>query len=206
MSHVDRPGPLDVGALRAAATVTGVPAARRVRPARSAGVPVRWTAALLLPAMLLAGVGFGLWWAHPGARPRPMVTGGEMVWSGTLTELDARRSMAFSTGDAELLAQVYAPGSAALAADTKQLQALLAAGVTARGLRLTVVAAGVQQTAPGRVVLAVRDLIRPYQLVDGQGEPVAERAGRGERDWLITLVPATEPLGEWRIESVLAAA
>lgn len=125
-----------------------------------------------------------------------------MAWSGTLTELDARRSMAFAAGDAALLAQVYAPGSAALAADTEQLQALLAAGVTARGLRLTVVAASVEQTSPGRVVLAVRDLIRPYQLVDGQGKPLAERVGRGERDWLITLVPATQPLGEWRIESV----
>jgi hypothetical protein len=69
-----------------------------------------------------------------------------------------------------------------------------------------VVDASVRQTAPGRVILAVRDLIPPYQLVDVQGEVVAQRAGRGERSWLITLVPAAEPLGEWRIESVVPAA
>jgi hypothetical protein len=55
------------------------------------------------------------------------------------------------------------------------------------------------------VVLAVRDLIRPYQLVDPHGEVVAQRSGRDERSWLITLVPATKPLGEWRIESVVPA-
>jgi hypothetical protein len=160
---------------------------------------------VLLPAVLLTGVGFGLWWAHTGDRVRSVVAGGEMAWSGTLTELDARRSMAFAAGDAELLAQVYAPGSPALAADTEQLRDLRAAGITAQGLRLVVVDASVRQTAPGRVVLAVRDLIRPYQLVDPHGEVVAQRSGRDERSWLITLVPATKPLGEWRIESVVPA-
>ena len=204
VSHVDQPGPLDIGALRSAATVTAPPG-RRPGPAGSGGVPRRWAAIILLPTVLLAGVGFGLWWARAGDRAEPVVAGGEMAWSGTLTELDARRSTAFAGSDAEVLAQVYAPGSPALAADTEQLHELQAAGVTAHGLRLTVVDASVRQTAPGRVVLAVRDLIRPYQLVDADGELVAQRAGRGERNWLITLVPATDPLGEWRIESVVPA-
>jgi hypothetical protein len=202
VSHVDQPGTLDVGALRAAATVT-VPPGHGIRPVGTAGVPGRWAAIVLLPAVLLAGVGFGLWWARTGDRARPVVAGGEMAWSDTLTELDARRSMAFAAGDAELLAEVYAAGSPALAADTEQLHDLLAAGVTAQGLRLIVVDATVRETAPGQVVLAVRDLIRPYQLVDAHGEAVAQRTGRGERSWLITLVAAAEPLGEWRIESVV---
>jgi hypothetical protein len=203
VSHVDRPGTLDVGVLRAAATVTAP--LGRARPAGPAGVPARWVPIVLLPAVLVAGVGFGLWWARAGDPAVPAVAGGEMAWSGTLTELDARRSMAFAAGDGELLAEVYAPGSPVLAADTEQLRELLAAGVTAQGLRLTVVRASVRQTAPGRVVLAVRDLIRPYQLLDAHGELVAQRAGRSERSWLITLVPATKPLGEWRIESVVPA-
>ncbi|HKA68296.1 MAG TPA: hypothetical protein VKG85_04160 [Actinomycetes bacterium] len=205
MSHVEQPGSLDIAALRAAATVT-MPSGRQVRPAGSAGRSVRWTATVLLPAVLLAGVGLGLWWARAGDRARPQVASGEMAWPGTLTELDARRSMAFAAGDAGLLAAVYAAGSAALAADTEQLRALQAAGVTARGLRITVIDAGVRQTGPGRVVLGVRDVIRPYQLLNAHGALVAQRAGRGERSWLITLVPATEPLGEWRIETVRPAA
>lgn len=205
VSHVDQPGTLDIAALRAAATVTGL-SARPPKPAGSGGPSVRWTTVVLLPAVLLAGLGLGLVWARAGDRARPAVAGGEMAWSGTLTELDARRSMAFAAGDAELLAAVYAPGSAALAVDTEQLRDLLAAGVTARGLRLTVIDASVRQTGPGRVRLGVRDVIPPYRLLNAHGELVVQRAGRGERDWLITLVPATEPLGEWRIESVIPAA
>lgn len=203
VSQVDRPDTLDVGALRAAAAVTAPPG-RSARAAGPSGVSVRWVATMLLPAMLLTGVGFGLWLARAGDRV-PAVAGGEMAWSGTLTELDARRSMAFAAGDAELLGQVYARGSPALAADAEQLRDLLAAGVVAQGLRLTVIDASVRQTGPGRVVLAVRDRIPPYRLVDARGELVAQRSGRGERSWLITLAPAAEPLGEWRIESVVPA-
>lgn len=203
VTHVDQPGQLDIAALRAAATVPAAPPIP-VRRAGSAGVPVRWGAAVLLPALVLAALGFGLWWAGAGDRAQPPATG-KMAWAETLTELDARRSLAFAAGDARMFDGVYAPGSPALTTDVERLGQLRAAGVTPRGLRLTVLGANVLATAPGRVVLAVRDIIRPYQLVNAAGEAVAQRAGRGERNWLITLVPAAAPLGEWRIESIAAA-
>ncbi|MCI0689529.1 MAG: hypothetical protein L0Y54_20190 [Sporichthyaceae bacterium] len=165
---------------------------------------MRWLITVLLPALLLVALGVGLHWAGvPSGGAPPVATGpGEMAWADTLSELDARRSLAFAAEDAAMLADVYAPDSAALVADSQRLDELRAAGVSAHGLRLTVLSATVRHTGPGEVVLQVRDRLEPYELRAETGDIVASSTGRGEREWLVTLVPAGQPSGEWRIDSI----
>lgn len=169
-------------------------------------MPVRWLLAVALPALLLGAAALGLWWAgsqtaSPSSTPIAPVTGA-VAWDVVLAELDARRSAAYASGDVSVLGQVYAPRSPALAADTAQLAALADAGMVAHGLRLTLVSTAVEDTGPGRVVLRVVDRIGPYELRDRHGTVAARRGGRAELGWLVTLVPADTPPGEWRIASV----
>lgn len=128
-----------------------------------------------------------------------------IAWVDVLTELDARRSAALGSGSTAMLEAVYAEGSAALAEEQRRLDELLAAGVTVRGLAHSIVSAEVTSTGPGSVVLAVRDEMAAYELVDASGDVVARRPARGARQWLITLVPTPTSEGEWRISSVQPA-
>ncbi len=131
------------------------------------------------------------------------------AWRAVLARLDALRDQAFVQADPSLLEQVYAPGSAALAADRASLGALVSAGEKARDLRLQLVAVHAGATASnagGTVTLAVRDTLPPYDIVGTDGT-VAHQAGRGERAWVVVLrdVGSGGSGGgrpEWRIDTI----
>lgn len=202
------------------------PAARRPRRNRRSGSGVPWLVAVGIPLLATTVLAAALWLSGRGSAPESAggapaagspgagspgagspaagaaAPHGAADWLGTLAELDARRSAAFAAADPSVLGQVYVAGSPALDADADRIGELRATGVVARGFRLTVTSVVVYETGPGRVVLRVTDWLGPYELVDISGAVVAHREGRGERSWLLTLVPAGPPSGEWRIASI----
>ena len=201
------PRRVDVGELRAAATAPP--------PARSS--PAGWTTALVALSVAV-GAALAVGWAWSAfTRPEParqlapgpsasVIRGSDHVaWADVLTELDARRSLAFGRGDLAALDEVYADGSAALAQERERLEQMQVAGVTARGLTHRILPARVLDTAPGQVTLAVRDEMTAHDLVTATGEVVSRRPARGEREWLGTVVPAALSEGEWRISGVESA-
>lgn len=203
---------VDLAALRAAVE----------RDRQEPGGRVRWIYPLggLVAALGLA-IAAGLVWSaisRPGpaaevaAKPAALMDAGaaRAEWTVVLAELDARRSAAFAAGDAAQLDAVYAPGSPPLAADVASLDELHAAGLTPRGLAIEVVAVKVVEVTPGQVELAVRDRLAAYDLVDASGQVVEHRPVRGEREWRVTVVPASTAgpadLYDWRISAIELAA
>lgn len=203
---------VDVAALRAAVE----------RDRQQPDGRVRWISLLggVLAALGLAIVAGLVWSAisRPGPAaelaPTPaalMDPGADRAeWMDVLAELDARRNAAFAAGDAAQLDAVYAPGSPPLSADVARLVELRTAGLTPRGLAIEVVAVNVVEVTPGRVELAVRDRLAAYDLVDASGQVVEHRPARGEREWLVTVVPAStagpaDPY-DWRISAIDPAA
>jgi hypothetical protein len=121
-----------------------------------------------------------------------------------LRQLDQRRSTAFAQSDRSALDHVYVRGSAPHRNDQAALAELASRGLTADGLRLQIRSAVVTARARDHVVLRVVDRLAPYDLVDGTERPVGHRPGRGDRAWVVMLVPATG--GDWRIAAVTPAA
>jgi hypothetical protein len=124
-------------------------------------------------------------------------------WRQVLVALDARRSEAFARGESLALARVYAAGSRPLARDTEALRRLVAAGVTAPGLRLEVSQVRPLSVEPRRALLSVVDRLPAHDLIARDGTVREHRPGRGPQAWQITVVPAPgRPAGEWRIAAV----
>jgi hypothetical protein len=132
------------------------------------------------------------------SAPPPVPAAGR--WAEALAGLDRTRSKAFAAGDPAGLRAVYAPGSPALARDTRVLRRLADAGLRAEHLRLTATAVRPVGRSDGRVRLAVTDLMPPYRLVDAAGTVVARRDGRGPRSWTVELA-AVGP--GWRVYDVV---
>jgi len=222
----DNEGPvpsIDVRGLRVAARNAAGPAGRAAggRHARTDGAPailglvvrvVLAAAALALAA--LAGVR----WADATALPAPRAVpgpaeaeaelrrnGGE-DWAAVLRDLDERRARVFARADADGLIAVYLRGSSALREDEADVARLAAAGLRARGLRMVIGSVRVRETAPSRVVLEVSDRMPPYDIVDRSGRVVRTVPGRGNRPWRVTLVPARDAVGEWRISLIVEGA
>jgi hypothetical protein len=126
-------------------------------------------------------------------------------WADVIRGLDQRRASVFGRGDAAGLRAVYLHGSPALREDTADLNQLAAAELRTRGLRLVVSSVTVREAAPGRVSLKVVDRMPAYDVVDAAGRVVRQVPGRGDRPWIVTLVPATDAVGEWRIAAIAAA-
>jgi hypothetical protein len=116
--------------------------------------------------------------------------------------LAALRSLAFNSGDLDLLQEVNVPASAAADTDAKIGARLAAAGHVLSGFETTL--ARVQTVAdggPDRTVVAVSAVSSPYQERDCAGQVVAEApAGKEIR---LRLVLASID-GRWRIAQVLA--
>lgn len=130
--------------------------------------------------------------------PTPVPPAGR--WAATLARLDRARSRAFAAGDPAGLHAVYAPGSPALARDTRVLRRLTDAGLRAEGLRLTPTTVQPVGRSAGRVRLAVTDLMPAYRLVDAGGTVVERREGRGPRSWTVELAAAGHG---WRVYDVV---
>jgi hypothetical protein len=142
--------------------------------------------------------------ASPSAEPPPAPDAppGPAAghWAETLAVLDRVRSRAFAAGDPSGLRAVYAPGSPAMARDTRVLRRLTDAGLRAEGLRLTTTTVQPVGRSAGRVRLAVTDLMQAYRLVDAGGTVVERRVGRGPRSWTVEL--AADGQG-WRVYDVV---
>jgi hypothetical protein len=215
-----RPG-FDVAALRARAR-THVPR-DAARPADLEGPPepaprarrpgVRGAVGAAAAGLLLGGLwagfgpsGSGLPWPA-GATALPAdadvrTAGGD--WAAVLRDLDRRRARAFDTVDAGSLLEVYAPGSAALAADRGRIAALRARGLHAGGLRLRIDRVSVEDLGPGRVDLVVIDRLAGYTFADRRGVARAHASGRGAESWRVRLVPTLRGSG-WLISTVTRA-
>lgn len=116
--------------------------------------------------------------------------------------LAALRSLAFNSGDLDLLQEVNVPASAAADADAKIGARLAAAGHVLSGFETTL--ARVQTVAdggPDRTVVAVSAVSPPYQERDGAGQVVAE-APAGKEIKLRLVLASID--GRWRIAQVLA--
>ena len=145
----------------------------------------------------------------PGGSPSPSaLASAPGPWVAVVTALDARRAVAYSDGSAAQLTAVYGPTSAAGRRDAAALRSLVAAGLTAHGVRprvRSVVAVSPLGAVPGgsagRVVLDVVDVLPPAIVVDASGRS-AVRPGRGERHWRLTLVRVSD---QWRVDDVAAA-
>jgi hypothetical protein len=152
--------------------------------------------------------------ADPPLTPAPVPARAETVlsrvvhadadWASVLRELDDRRSSAFARAAADGLLKVYVAGSPALREDTADVAHLAAGRLRARGLRMVIGSVQARAAAPGRVLLDVSDRMPPYDIVDREGRVVRREPGRGERSWQVTLVPATDAVGEWRISHIAA--
>ena len=125
-------------------------------------------------------------------------------WLAVLDRLDAAREEAFARGDPLLLGAAWAAGSPGLAADTAELQQLLANGETAHGVRHRVRTVELGATAPAgsAVRLAVIDELGEREIRSSAG-PVRRLPGRGPLPWLVELVDT--PSG-WRLATVEARA
>ena len=118
-------------------------------------------------------------------------------WTQVVESLYSLRTQAFAELDATLLCDVYTPTSPVLSRDANLLQAYADAGGRVEGLAFEVVTAELVSQEGGRVVLAITDRLPPYQLVDDDGEVVAEWEGLPEETWQAELVPAPDASG-WR--------
>jgi hypothetical protein len=122
-------------------------------------------------------------------------------WRAVVEELYRRRGEAFTTGSAEALAGVYAPGGPAGVSDADQVASLSAAGEVLRGFTPAVVEVTAFEVDGDRAQLDLVDRWRDYAVVaadDPDGAPVRTVAGRGDATVRLALVRT--PAG-WRIDS-----
>src|SRR4051794_7990812 len=121
-------------------------------------------------------------------------------WSAVVGELYARRAAAFRDADPAVLTDVYAAGSALLARDREEVEALAAAGRQLADFAPVVLRTeSVAQQSPDRVELLMDDELPGYRVVSAaspEAAPVAVEPGRGTAQVRMVLVRAA---GGWRI-------
>jgi hypothetical protein len=145
----------------------------------------------------------------PAASSTPPAAGGAPAgqapadWAVVLDRLDAARAQAFAAGDPARLAEVYAPGSAGLAADAALLRSLVDRGETAEGVRHGVRSVELLDEHPSRVRLRVVDVLAGYSVLDEGGVLIHRALPRGPQTFLVDL--QSTPVG-WRLVEVRPAA
>jgi hypothetical protein len=120
-------------------------------------------------------------------------------WSALLAELDARRAAAFAQADVHVLDDVYAPGSAALAADRQAVRSLVAARATAAPVRHELRRARVVRSDAASTRLEVVDRMPSYRILDAAGATLRTVAARPDRTVVVDL---TRSAGGWRINAL----
>lgn len=110
------------------------------------------------------------------SAPAPSRPSGEVAdATEVLAAWDSQRAAAWSAGDAEALARLYAPGSRAAAADLRLLRRWQDAGWRVEELRTQVLALVVVRSTPDRLVLRVVDRVSGGRVV-----PVAAATGASD--------------------------
>lgn len=143
----------------------------------------------LVVLLLVLAAGVGVLWGRSGQSAHLTVGRTSAVaaesprtpaaWASVLDSLDARRSAAFARGDPAALQQVYVADSVALRRDTTRLATLTAQHERASGVRHRVRSVRVLAQTDGRAVLAVRDTMTAYEVLDADGQVVQRTAARG---------------------------
>lgn len=158
-------------------------------------------------AVLAAAAGSGWAWGRAGDAP-PTATVAPVApsspppvsWDVVLDALDRSRADAFAAGQAALLADVWAPGSPGLAADSAAVAGLR--GGSATGLRHRFAGVEVRSLGTDRVALRVVDVLGSHQLRAADGSVVRVVAERAPASYDVVLVRVR---GRWLLASVAAA-
>ncbi|WP_091543603.1 serine/threonine-protein kinase [Modestobacter sp. DSM 44400] len=110
-------------------------------------------------------------------------------WAALLGQLYARRSGAYTAGDAAALSEVYSVDSALLRRDAEQVSALAAAGETVMGFAPAVRQVTAVTGDDRSVVVDLVDEVPGYRLVPARdpGRAAREVAGRGPAEVRMTL-------------------
>jgi eukaryotic-like serine/threonine-protein kinase len=132
-----------------------------------------------------------------GLQPAPTEAPPDVEdWTPVVENLFTLRATAFTELDPELLCQVFAPTSPHLAADYELIQEYTDAGMTPRGLQFEVVNVELlSEEGELPVVLEITDRAPGYELVDEEGEVVAQEDGFPEGSWRAELVVAADASG-----------
>lgn len=202
-------------ALPLSGVVASVPAVPTPAPrfARPAALPRRGLVAAGCLVVGLAVVSLGWAWGAAGA-PRgatvlavspvsPVMARPSTDWRSVLQGLDAARAAAFLHGDPSRLSQVYATGSASLAADARLLESLARVGRRAVGVEHSVTSLTPVRLTADRAQLQVVEALNGYSVEDVSGRVVERRAAGPGTRVLIELVQTT---AGWRVAQVRRSA
>lgn len=144
---------------------------------------------------VLVAVGHG---PSPAPRqPRPT----ESAALHVLHSWDHRRAIAYATGSAAALRDLYVPGSRAGAADLRVLRAYRARALRVSGMRMQVLALSVLESRPGRRRVQVTDRLVGAVAVRGDrrvGLPHDRASTR-----VVTMMRGGD--NQWRVASVTEA-
>ncbi|MCU1531073.1 MAG: serine/threonine protein kinase [Arthrobacter sp.] len=111
------------------------------------------------------------------------------------------RSLALSSSDFGLLAEVNVPASPAALTDGRISSRLTESGHVLAGFSTTLTRVeDSADSSPARAVVAITAASSPYQERDAAGSVVAEAAAGGELRMRLVLVPVD---GRWRIQDIL---
>lgn len=154
----------------------------------------------LLTAALLAGLGcllaVGVAWRPSGVVARaPAVDRTEPL--AVLAAWDRSRAHAWRIGDQAALARLYAPGSAAGAADRELLAAYARRGLRVTGLSMQRAAVEVVTQDDERIVMVVTDRVVGAAAVGPRG-----RINLPRDDWSRRLVVLRASGDQWRVVDV----
>jgi hypothetical protein len=137
----------------------------------------------------------------PSPADRSQVPASVEEWAAVVTALYERRSSAFAAGSADRLADVYTPASTLLAADSRHVADLTAAGEVLRGFTPSVAGVQTATVSADRADLVLVDGWAGYEVVAAvdPGGPVLRTApGRAESTVRMVLVRTGEG---WRIDT-----
>jgi len=158
-----------------------------------------WNASKAVPARAGAPIGPASA-AVTGIAERAIPDSPE-AWAGLLNLLYERRALAFRTGDASLLDQVFTSDSPLLVADSAELAELAEAGEVLRDFAPRVLGVLDVSVVGDHAALQITDEFGDYETVpalDTRAGPLTEHPGRGPAPVAMTLVLTEQG---WRIQT-----
>jgi hypothetical protein len=135
-----------------------------------------------------------------GVADRQATPGSPAEWQQLVTDLYARRAHALTARSSAVLDDVYAPRSAPLLADQREISSLVGAGEELRGFAPMVSAVSGVTVTEGRAELRLVDRWPAYALVpaaEPDGSVATPVPGRGDGGVRVALVRTA---AGWRIE------